>query len=75
MLFHVGIELLHSVNFIDRPKALVAHKPMGLLLGQVAELEEGDLLLYKKQYFSKLQHIKFNSHWCVVVFIMKGFTW
>jgi len=51
VLFHVGIELLHGVNFINRPKALVAHKPMGPLLGKVAELEEGDL--HKKAIFLK----------------------
>ena len=43
MLFHVGIEFLDIVNFIFSAIALVAHEPMGFLLGQVLELLERGL--------------------------------
>ena len=54
VLFHFGIEFLDSVDFIDRPKAFVAHEPVGFLLGQPAELVEGGLHKYlsKPQLFS-----------------------
>ena len=43
MLFHVGVEFFDGVNSIDCTKALVAHEPMGFLLGQVTELLERGL--------------------------------
>ena len=42
VLFHVVVEFLDKFNSVDRPKTLVAHEPMGFLLGQGAEpLERG----------------------------------
>ena len=43
MLFHVLVEFLDSLNSIDGSKTLVAHEPVGLLLGQVTELLERGL--------------------------------
>ena len=43
VLFHVVIEFLDTFNSVDGPKTLVAHEPMGFLLGQVAELLERGL--------------------------------
>ena len=55
MLFHVGIEFLDIVNFIFSAIALVAHEPMGFLLGQPAELVEGGLHKYLSTLLDQLE--------------------
>ena len=52
VLFHVVVEFLDTFNSVDGPKTLVAHEPMGFLLGQVAVLLEGGLA--KQSFISSL---------------------
>ena len=61
MLFHVIVEFLDTFNPVDGPKTLVAHEPMGFLLGQVAVLLERGLA---KQSFiaSLLDKVQLHHH-------------
>ena len=83
VLFHVVVEFLDTFNSVDGPKTLVAHEPMGFLLGQSAEPLErglGNFFLHQCKASShpsperefNLTKAPFASSWNLLIYILKS---